>query len=104
MIRLKEGVSLRKLTPQGCLLAVVMDQTYQANGVPVCVITSGDDGAHKRQSKHYEGKALDFRTRDFTAAKADKIRAEAQAALGPDFDIIVESDHIHAEYDPKERG
>lgn len=102
MIRLKEGVSLWRLTPQGALLAVVVDQVYAANGITACVITSGDDGKHKVNSKHYVGRALDFRTRDFTVAKADKIRAEAQAALGRDFDIVLEPDHIHAEFDPKD--
>lgn len=103
MIQLKEGVSLRHLTPQGLLIAVVVDQTYAANNIPVCTITSGDDGKHRDDSKHYAGNALDFRIRGFLMAKAGKIRAEAQAALGRDFDLILEPDHIHAEYDPKDR-
>ena len=101
VIRLKDGVTLGKLQPQAVLLAVVMDQVYAANGISVCVITSGDDGQHKRQSKHYEGRALDFRTRDMPAAKQTKVVAEARAALGRDFDIILESDHIHCEWDAK---
>jgi hypothetical protein len=102
VIRLKDGVSLRKLRPQAGLLAVVMDQTYQANGINVCVITSGDDGTHKRQSKHYDGDALDFRTRDMTRDRAIKIVAEVRASLGRDFDVILEDDHVHGEWDPKE--
>lgn len=102
MLRLKEGVSLRKLSPQATLLAVVMDQIYQANGIRDCVITSGDDGKHRPDSKHYKGDALDFRTRDLTSAKQVKVVAEARAALGRHFDIVLESDHVHAEFDVKE--
>jgi hypothetical protein len=101
VIRLKDGVSLAGLTPQALLIAVVADQVYAANGASVCVITSGSDGAHKPKSKHYDGKALDFRTLMLTADKQQKVRAEIAAALGTDFDVILESDHIHAEFDPK---
>jgi hypothetical protein len=101
VIRLKDGVSLAKLTPQGLLIAVVTDQVYAANGQSVCVITSGDDGKHREKSKHYEGKALDFRTFMLTQDKQTKVRAELAAALGEDFDVVLESDHLHVEHHPK---
>ena len=101
MLRLKEGVSLRKLQPQAVLMAVVMDQIYGANGIKECVITSGDEGKHKPNSLHYVGLALDFRSREMTAVKQIKVISEARAALGRDFDVVLEPNHIHVEADPK---
>lgn len=101
VIRLKEGVSLRKLQPQAVFMAVVMDQVYTANGIKDCVITSGDEGKHKANSLHYVGKALDFRSREMTAVKQIKVISEARAALGRDFDVVLEPDHIHCEWDAK---
>ena len=33
--------------------------------------------------------------------KAAEIVADAKARLGDDFDVILEGDHIHAEFQPK---
>ena len=61
------------------------------------VVTSVRDGKHKEHSLHYVGQAVDLRTRDFTDMWAHYLRN----ALGKDWDVVVESDHIHVEYDPK---
>ena len=52
-------------------------------------------------SKHYEGKALDLRTRDFSRDTAEKITVKLQNNLGRDYDVVNEKEHIHVEYDPK---
>lgn len=31
----------------------------------------------------------------------EEIKKDIQAAIGPDYDVIVESNHIHLEFDPK---
>jgi len=59
-------------------------------------ITSATEGEHK-QGSHQEGKAFDFRTRDFPASVqvwADRIRKR----LGDAYFILVESDHLHIQY------
>lgn len=64
------------------------------------VITSGRDGVHSQTSLHYEGKALDLRTRDLDADEVERYRWELASKLGADYDIVVEGSHIHVEYDP----
>jgi hypothetical protein len=71
-----------------------------ANGINYTMtITSANDGIHKKGSKHYENNAIDIRTRDMI----NRTLTQKQIAytLGKDYDVILESDHIHIEYDPK---
>ena len=59
-------------------------------------------------SKHYEGNAFDFRTwtTDTSGVQMpmkDKIKLGKgiQKALGSHYQVVVEVDHIHIEYDRK---
>ena len=61
------------------------------------VITSGKDGQHGIGSLHYEGKAVDLRTWNVL----DSLVKALKAHLGADYDIVLEKDHIHVEWDPK---
>ena len=102
MIYLKQGVKLARLTPQILLAVAVADQVYSQFDTPL-VITSANDGRHMYGSYHYQGKAIDCRTRNLPSRETDAIAiaAELRGRLGPDYDIVVERDHIHIEYDPK---
>lgn len=67
------------------------------------VITSGTDSIHSINSLHYVGKAIDIRIRDFSPKNlqaAYNIVKEDLDAVG--FDTVMEKDHIHIEWDPKE--
>ena len=59
------------------------------------VITSGKDGTHGNGSLHYEGKAVDLRTWNVL----DSLVKQLKAHLGPDYDVVLEKDHIHIELD-----
>ena len=61
------------------------------------VVTSARDGKHREHSLHYVGQAVDLRTRDFVDMWVQYLRQ----ALGEDWDVVAEKDHIHCEYDPK---
>lgn len=65
-------------------------------------ITSAVDGTHMANSKHYSGDALDWRIweSDIRGITND-IVDEMRYYLGSDYDVILESSHIHVEYDPK---
>lgn len=84
----------------------------------VVILTSIDDGRHSKASLHYVGRAMDVRFTgdrpggiDMDASRQPAhptLEAEAQAwakrlrqQLGPAYDVVVESDHIHLEWDPK---
>lgn len=106
MIRIKEGVDLRELQPQMVLAAVVAAPVFKAHGHDV-TITSAFDGKHMANTLHSrDGKcrALDLRTvtAGIPAKEAETIGAGLRLALGKQFDVVVEKDHIHVEFDPKE--
>lgn len=102
MISLKAGVAL----PESWAMAVALiaaERVMDSLGV-ACVITSAADGTHKQNSLHYVGKAFDLRTRDLLQGHAEAAREKLAAALGDQFDVVLESDHIHVEFDPKNGG
>ena len=103
-MRLKAGVKLTDLAPQMVLAAVIVERIYDSYRCD-CVITSANDSKHGKDSLHYRGRALDFRTKNYTGDK-QALRDEIKEALGADFDVILEdlggdNEHIHVEYDPK---
>ena len=66
------------------------------------VVTSLRDGTHMDTSLHYKGLAMDIRTRHMTDEQITGAVADLRAALGKDYDVVREHDHIHIEYDSKE--
>lgn len=78
-------------------MALVLKMTAPPEYNPT--ITSGVDGNHKIGSKHYSGDALDWRTFDYPGSVPVWVK-RIQQKLGGDFDVVIESDHIHIEYDP----
>lgn len=65
-------------------------------------ITSVVDGLHSSNSLHYVGQAADIRIRDFAGHLDLEIVTNVLAsAVGPLFDVVLEKDHIHIEYQPK---
>ena len=70
-------------------------------GMTTVTITSGNDGKHGERSLHYKWQALDFRTFDWPRGKSAEIVANIRRRLGKDYDVVLESDHLHVEYDPK---
>lgn len=84
------------------IAVIAAKDIYDRRGVDL-VITSGNDGRHSVNSKHYVGNALDFRTNNLgdPGLEGPLIANELNAALGRDYDVLFEGDHIHVEYDPK---
>jgi hypothetical protein len=74
-----------------------------AAGLGPFVVTSlYDSTEHLPNSYHYKGLAADIRTRHLDAAGIDRMWHVIASALGPGWDVIFESDHIHIEYDPRD--
>jgi len=72
------------------------------------VITSANDGKHRKDSLHYKDRAIDIRAVDkykrigsMDEEEALAVRALLQNYLGSSYDVVYEYDHIHIEYDPK---
>jgi hypothetical protein len=88
------GVSLGKLDPS---MQPVMRTVALVWGSEEPVITSTWEGTHSSSSWHYFCRALDFRLPKNVDGMIDVLKNR----LGKDYDVVLESTHIHIEYDPK---
>jgi hypothetical protein len=102
-VKLKEGASVQGMNWRMFDAALKIERVLRDFGVEL-TITAGTDGQHGPHSLHYHGLALDFRTREISLAQQVKVYREIKLTLGPDFDVVQEADHGHAEYDPKHDG
>ena len=99
---IKVGVDLRGIHPQIAVAYCIASAIYRDKaGIP-CVITSASDGKHGPNSLHYKGLALDLRTSSLKPEQQSSVHLALQAALGSQFDVVLEDDHIHLEFDPKD--
>jgi len=106
-MRFKRGVKIDGLSPQLLLGLIVAESTHDDQGLDKrgpFEVTSINDGKHMPGSLHYSGRAADLRTAHLSGSEArgwaELLRLRL-AGLG--FDIVLESDHLHIEYDPKPR-
>lgn len=103
-MKIKAGVDLRGLTVPMAIAALVAEDVYRDAGREL-VITSACDGVHMPGSLHGSGRALDLRTRaaGIQEQEAERIARRLRAALGEQFDVVVERDHVHVEFDPQDK-
>jgi hypothetical protein len=65
-------------------------------------VTSGNDSKHMKNSLHFEDLAMDYRTLIIGHAPMRQVLARLITfMLGDDYDVVLEVDHLHVEYDPK---
>jgi hypothetical protein len=101
MLHLKHSVRVRGIQPETVLAIIVAKDIFGDHGYP-CTITSVTDGDHMRDSWHHSGLAVDLRIKHLANPDlATTIAEEIQEALGPDYDVVGHSDHLHIEYDPE---
>ena len=101
MIFIRPGVRITGLRPEILLAAVAAERVYEVTGHDL-TITACVDGKHMAGSLHYTGAAIDVRTRDVPADKLQTILAKLKECLAGDFDVLLEGDHIHIEFQPKQ--
>jgi hypothetical protein len=101
MLFLKPGVRIAGVRPEILLAAVAAERVFEKAGFD-CTITSCMDGQHMAGSLHYKGAAIDLRTKHVPhAVELKQIVGRIKQCLGTDFDVVVETDHLHIEFDPK---
>jgi hypothetical protein len=98
-MKLKPGVNLQDVSWRLFFAAVVAEEIYKKYGAEL-VITSANDGKHGDKTLHHKGLALDLRTWNLNGRHLE-VATEMRKALGDAYDVVVESDHIHLEYDPE---
>lgn len=99
MLSLKPGVRFENISDSIVDQLPTICRVYRSFG-QTCTITSARDGTHMAGSKHYTGEAIDLRTRDFSLPERREVHQTLQIVLGSDFDVVLEKDHIHLEFDP----
>lgn len=104
-MKLKSGVIPTSIRPELLLALIVSDGVWAKHGQDL-VVTSLNDSTHGNTSLHYAGAAGDLRTRYFPDGVAFQVAEDLREALGknPDYDVVLEDDHIHLEWQPKRRN
>lgn len=102
MAVVKDGVDFgNEIKPTTRRIIDAAEYVFGRYGI-VPTITSAVDGNHMATSKHYSGDALDWRIWESDSKHVTEIIViEMKYYLGGDYDVVLESDHIHVEYDPK---
>lgn len=78
----------------------IANEVYKEFGKEL-VWTSADDGRHGLTSLHYNGDAADLRI--YSDIDNEALRAEIKARLNIDYDVLLEGNHIHLEFQPRRR-
>ena len=99
---IKQGVSIKNLN--ACMMpGLLAAYAFCLENEYSCVITSGCDGVHSSNSLHYIGLALDFRTRQMSEPMQFKFVQYLRERLDECYDIVLEADHLHLEYDENKK-
>ena len=100
MIRIKSGVQFSHVSfiYPDIMRIIYVVQKAAPDGYAV-TITSGCDGKHSPRSKHYGGRAFDFRTRDFPEGKNPETwKTKIQNLLGSCYLVLLEKTHMHVQF------
>lgn len=99
-----KSIDPKSLQPQLLLALMVAQKVYDEHGTDL-IITSLNDGKHSKRSLHYAGAAVDLRTFTLPSEEIKQtVKDKIQARLNQDYDVVLESTHIHIEYQPEYRG
>jgi len=103
MIRIKPGTRVFGIRPEMVIAIMIAEGVWGLQDAEL-VLTSVIEGHHMYKSKHYDGSAIDARSKNL--ADAPKAVLELKTRLGVDYDVILEdkgkpNEHIHMQFVPK---
>ncbi len=101
----KEGVKIQGVKPEILIAMTIYDDVVRRLHNQEATITCVTDGKH-RGLPHYLGYAIDGRTRDnngtqWSSEEKRVVAASVRDRLTDEYDVVVESTHIHIEFDPR---
>jgi uncharacterized protein YcbK (DUF882 family) len=100
MVRVKKNVVFKAIRREVIELLDALDQI--SNGMDKDIwITSANDGVHRKNSYHYKNLALDIRIWNLTKIEIEQSMIDLVNYLGSYYDIVLEKDHIHIEFDER---
>lgn len=102
-MKIKAGAKVNGLKVEILLALVILEGIFKGFGVDV-VITEGTGGIHRDNSLHYQGLAVDIRSKGLMSEVKQQILREAISSLGQGYDMLLEdegteNEHFHVEYD-----
>ena len=99
-MKLKPGVKIVGINPELIMGLMAAQKVFDALGIDM-VVTSVMDGKHSSTSLHYAGNAADIRISNIPTKLVTQVSTHIASALPNDFDVILETDHIHLEFQPR---
>lgn len=99
-MKIKSGVDIKGIQPEIVVGLIVSNDVYRS-ATAEFRLTSALEGVHMVGSKHGIGQAIDIGIRDLSSDKVLNMFAALKLNLGEQFNVVLESDHIHIEFDPK---
>jgi RHS repeat-associated protein len=110
LIYVKDGVDTGRLNSEIRGTFPIIDEvSRQHRGDDATITSTYDSNTHRPDSKHYTNDAIDIRGRDVSDDVLRRMAEDIDKKLGDDYDVIPEffkdpnRDHIHIEYDPKNK-
>jgi hypothetical protein len=101
-MKLKQGVTLDSRVKAPILYALGIAEVLFRQFNRELVVTSLTEGEHKTDSLHYKGLAADIRIRHLSAQEQRDVFVRFKNILDyMGFDVVLEADHIHIEFDFK---
>jgi hypothetical protein len=100
MLIIADNVCMVGVKPEIIPAIMAAEKAYAEYGAD-CIITSCTGGKHSHKSLHYKGYAVDFRTMNVNPSVAESVAMRLKNALGNNYDVVLEKDHLHIEYDPR---
>lgn len=100
-IQLKSNIDVRGVQSELLVGLLVAEGVYAEYDVDL-IITEITGGHHSKHSVHAFGFAADLRTWNLPAGTdLQEVTDKIQERLNDQYDVVLETDHIHIEFDPR---
>lgn len=104
-MRIKHGVRIFGVRTEVLFALQIADYVWsrytKKGAIQDPELTSVMNGEHMPGSLHYVGQACDLSIKNIESNNLEQLKDDLKYRLGPDFDVILSSDHIHIEFQPK---
>lgn len=98
----KQSVTKDNVQPPVWYALGIAEMVYRYNGMRLVVTSMTDSHEHRPGSLHNKGLAVDIRTRSIPHDLLRSVHGSLVSVLsGLGFDVVLEKDHIHIEFQPK---
>lgn len=99
----KQGVKFDGVKTETLAGIMIASFVYYRNGhaLTVLKLVTENPGVERLRTAHDQGLAFDIRTQMIAKAKQPRMVEALKDALGEDYNVVLEFDHIGVEFDPK---